>query len=141
MGNHPVVVWIGIVAGLATILTFLLQFDVIQLPGRPTAPASSSSATGPSDTCEEPSISLTPGRGRSGDSVTIKGSGFPAGQVVNFNYHTERMAPARVGADGSFQTTVSIPGLMDPFAPVQVHVTAITDSPVCHADAVFALAA
>ncbi len=63
-----------------------------------------------------PSIALFPSSGSGGTSVTVRGSGFTAGDTVLVDIlgpsqdgESGTLATANVGQDGSFTTTVTIP--------------------------------
>lgn len=126
--DHPVVVVIGVLAAVATIVGVLFQIGV--LPPKPPHPQTA---------CRDPAISLSRGSGPSGTKVTVRGTGFPSDAPVELRYHTETLEPARTDPSGGFSAKVTIPGLMDPFAPIQVTISATTIREVCQARAVYKL--
>jgi hypothetical protein len=157
--DHPVIIALGAMGAIATVLAFLFQLDALKFPDRSGPAASQKSGRGQntvprgtasgadssenaSPRCEDPHITSLPGRGPSGTSVSITGSGFPSGKIINFEYHTEQMEPSRVREDGTVHAQVTIPGLLDPFldgADRQVTIRATTSSPLCFSTTVFAL--
>jgi IPT/TIG domain-containing protein len=61
-------------------------------------------------------ISLSQGQGASGTKVTVTGTGFSAGEIVDVRFHTEKVGEASVGDDGAFTANITIPGSFDAFA-------------------------
>jgi hypothetical protein len=124
------------VAAVATILTFLFQFDIISWPPGGDGPSPSPSNGQP---CADASISLSRGSGPSGTEVVVTGRGFPSDEAVRLRFHTEELLPSRTDAGGDFEVTVVIPGTFDPFAPQQFTVSALTTPTVCSASVPFQL--
>jgi len=100
--------WVAIIGGIVAIcaavgiptqLGAFGNFRIPGLPGRDVAAA----------------ISLSKGQGRSGTQLTVSGTGFSGGEIVDVRFHTEKIGEAQVGDDGSFSTDVTIPGSFDAF--------------------------
>lgn len=64
-------------------------------------------------------ISLSQGQGPSGTKLTVTGTGFSAGEIVDIRFSTEKIGEARVGDDGGFSANVTVPGSFDAFAGAQ----------------------
>jgi hypothetical protein len=124
------------VAAVATILTFLFQFDIISWPPGGNGPSPSPSNGRP---CDDASISLSRGSGPSGTEVVVSGGGFPSDEAVRLRFHTEELLPSRTDAGGAFEVEVVIPGTFDPFAPQQFTLSAVTSPTVCAGSAPFEL--
>ena len=126
------------VAAVATILTFLFQFNILSWPfdSDPGRPSPSNGLP-----CVDASISLSRGAGPSGTEVVVRGRGFPSDEAVKIRFHTEELLPSRTDASGAFEVEVVIPGTFDPFAPQQFTLSAVTTATVCSASVPFQLTA
>jgi len=132
--DSPWLIALYAIAAVATILTFLFQFNVIRWPfGGPTT-----SPSVPTGTCE-PGLSLSQGSGPSGTTVVVTGTGFPSGESVELRFHTEVLLPAQTDAEGGFSVPVVIPGTFDFTAPSQLSITATTSPTVCSKSVPFGL--
>lgn len=111
--------------GIPTQLGAFGDFRIPGLPGREVA-----------------AISLSRGEGPSGTEVTVTGSGFEGGEIVDIRFHTEKVGEAQVDGDGGFVGDVTIPGSFDAFAGGQsFDISASGRSSVRHASQPFKLLA
>jgi hypothetical protein len=105
--RNRIATYVTIVAGVLAICaalgipTQLGAFGSLRIPGLPGRAVAA--------------ISLSQGQGPSGTRVTVTGSGFSAGEIVDLTFSTEKIGEAQVGADGRFTATVKIPGSFDAF--------------------------
>ncbi len=118
---------LAICAGLG-IPTQLGAFGDFRLPGLPGRAVTTVS------------LSLSQGQGPSGTKVTVTGTGFAAGEVVDIRFSTEKIGEARVGDDDTFTANVTIPGTFDAFAGSQTFdISAVGRDSVQHASQPFKL--
>jgi hypothetical protein len=100
--------YIGIVVGILAICaalgipTQLGAFGDFRVPGLPGRAVTA--------------ISLSQGQGPSGAKVTVTGTGFSAGEIVDIRFSTEKIGETQVGDEGDFTANVTIPGSFDAFA-------------------------
>ena len=140
MSDHPLVVGVSVLAGLAGIIALLLAVlggssdsDAgDEAGGTPTLTLPSLSVPADFGSCDDPTIRLSQGRGPSGTEVTVTGTGFDPDSDVDLDFHVTSMAPGHTDGRGSFTADVVVPGDLDPFAPKQfsivVHTGACSDS-------------
>ena len=143
LAENPVVVVIGVLAGLAGIIGLVVQLWPEGGGGsRGGGNGGQESPTTQPDAlarCTDPSLSLSVGSGPSGTEVVVSGTGFPGDQSVDLRFHVEPLPPSRTDADGAFQVAVVIPGSLDSFAPSTFEINANTSPSVCFADVPFEL--
>lgn len=128
---------LGMAAALVTIIGFvlglpitLIQLGVVGNTRIPGLPGSAISAT----------LSISTGSGPSGTEVTLSGSGFGGGEVVEIRFQTDVIATAQASGDGAFSGVhARIPGSFDAFAPQQSDIVAVGRSSSRSATAQFLL--
>lgn len=59
----------------------------------------------------QPSITLNQKRGKMGDQITVTGTGFDAGNIMNFRLGTTQVGSTATDADGSFSEMFYVPQL------------------------------
>jgi IPT/TIG domain-containing protein len=84
-------------------------------------------------------LSLSQGSGKSGDKVTVSGSGFGHGDTVEIRFQVDVIGQAQADDTGKFSTTVTIPGTYDVFGTHQYSITATGRPSIRSATAQFQL--
>jgi len=135
MGEHPVLTVLGALAAVATIVTTLIQLNILPSP----FPPNPSPSPGHPANCDDPSLSLSTGSGPSGTVVAVRGTGFPGDERVDLRFHTEALVPARTDDEGTFEVDVTVPGTFDAFAPTRFELSATTRPTICTSTAPYQL--
>lgn len=106
---------IGIGTGVAMFAASFAPIGVsgLQAAGLPAAGNSIPvSVTGTVNFTSVPTVSISPSSAAPGETFTVTGSGFTPGDTVTIEFGGDTIGTAKVGEDGTFSTTATVPDHM-----------------------------